>query len=507
LSIRTQIGSTELTFDVVKRTGTISGTNERFYKICMRLIIASLLVGSCLPKAHTQPLLQELGGGVNPQGVTVMYVDTAEDRLLLAGAFTYANGVQVSPGILQWDDAGFTSVGCGVEWDCVSFINQAGLANRAFAVVGWRNEIYLRGNFFFTRNGIEHNFIMRWDGTSWTPLGSGPDGPVKSIKVIDDQLIVAGWFTYADTVLCNGLARWDGEAWHRLLEVPPFYIGDGPNQIQDVVKFQDQWYIGGNLPLVDDIARWNGGEWEIVGGGITGAVSQVNMLHVYEDRLYVAGGFSQCPPTGNPANPGSGVVAWDGANWDALGGGTCGSSNGTVLGMTWWNDELYVAGIFNRIGDVPGGKLAKWDGNEWCMLAPLNHFGNGSPGALAVYHDSLYVGGAFVEVGGEPMSCFGKWIGGEHTEGCGVLTGLEEESYGTTSFQAVMDVGTGSLVLKGLPQAARSVEVLDMLGRRVSVRTASGSSIPVADLAVGHYVVVVLDGQGVPLASARFVRY
>ena len=449
---------------------------------------------------HAQPLVEQ-GGGVGLQGVTYMLADEAQDRLLLTGGFAYANGVQVSPGIIEWSASEFVSIGCGVAWDCVSFINEAGLQNKAQTIAIWENELYVGGDFFYTRDGVEVTSIMRWSGETWLPVGHF-DSAIKSLKVIDGELIAAGWFTYADTVLANGLARWDGERWHRVVDVPAFYIGDGPNQIQDVEKYQGQWYIGGNLPLVSDLARWNGASWETVGNGFTGPYSQVNKLRIHDDRLYVVGSFSHCPPLGNPSNAGSGILAWDGATWDQLGGGTCGATNPAVIGITWWRDTLHIAGLFDRVGGEPVGKLARWDGTEWCALAPLNYFGSGSPGALAVFHDSLYVGGSFLEAGGYAVSCFGKWVGGGDPYACGMLADIQEQDHVGFS---VYPNPTNDLLNVTLPPGTITLLVLDVLGREV-LREKASATVGVETLLPGSYVLRALDAHGDQLGQTRFIR-
>lgn len=466
---------------------------------------AVLLLSSGL--SHAQ-LVEELGGGVGLQGITYMLVDTPANDLYLAGAFTWANDQQVSPGILRWGEGGLESVGCGVGWDCVSFINQGGLLNPAFTLAKWNDELYLGGAFFFTLNGESVNRIMKWDGAQWHPI-PGIDGPVKSIKVINDQLIVAGWFTYADTVLANGLARWDGTEWHRVLDVPVFSVGV-LNYVNDVVKYQDEWYLGGNLlSPARSLVKWNGTAWETVGGGFLGVYSQVNKLRVYDGRLYVAGSFSRCPEhAGVPSNPGSGIVAWDGSAWDDLGGGTCGSPNGSVLSMAWWNGQLYACGIFNTIGGQPGARLAKWDGERWCMMTPPDYFGGGGPAALEVYNDSLYIGGSFLVAGGDSLSCFVKWTGGDYTYSCGALSVEDEPSATQHSLICSPNPTSGELIL-GAPDWAQggcTVSVMDQTGRVVLTSAyARESRLDVARLACGAYAVILRDTIG-HFAIGRIVR-
>ena len=470
---------------------------------------------ACAPLCgHSQPLFEELGGGVGLLGIYGMLADPTNDRLLLDGWFAHANEEQVSPGILQWDQTGFTSFGCGVEWDCVSPGSLNGIANPSRTVAVWNGDVYLGGDFFFTRGGVEYNFIMRWDGIEWHPLDSDVDGPVKSLKVIDGELYAARLFTYADTVLANGLARWDGEQWHRVHDVPPFYIGGGPNRIYDVELFQGELYIAGNLPLARDIAKWNGSTWEIVGGGFTSAFSAVNHIVSHHDKLYVTGSFARCAPNGNGMDPGNGIVAWDGTSWDDLGGGTCGSANGTVTTVTWLNDTLYAAGSFNLMGGVEGVDLARWDGNQWCMLTAPGYFENGHPIALAVFHDSLYVGGGQSVAGAYEFRRFGKWIGGEETYACGAITGVgtlepASDAFSDLALVAYPSPASDQLLMRVPSWATSGCELLitDATGRVVRSELYSlGQPISVAQLASGAYSLTLRQPRTGLVASGRFIR-
>jgi len=459
-----------------------------------------------LSLAGSAQYTQEVGGGVS-QSVVSLHVDPLNDRILLAGSFAYGNNVQVSPGILSYSNGQFEALGCGVAWDCVSFINQAGLGpNSSQTVTTWQGDVYLGGDWSFTRDGVFYDHIMRWDGEAWHPLGAGCDGKVKSIRVINNQLIVAGWFTHADTVLANGLARWDGEQWHRIVDVPVFFPGSS-NQIEDVNYFQDTWYIGGQLPGEGDLLRWTVNGWETIGSGFHSTYSQVNSLEIHDERLYVAGSFARCPPLGNGLDPGNGVVAWDGENWDDLGGGTCGSPNGTVVDISWWNDELYATGFFDLIGGQSGGRLARWNGQEWCMLLPEGYW-SGGPNDVVLYHDTLFIGGSFSAAGDEPSSCFVQWTGGDHTEGCGALVGIAENE--TPNDLVVFPSPAADLIRLSGPDwmnAACVVRITDVSGRIVLEHNlGSDAAIQIHGLASGSYTIQVLHTALSLHAVTRFIK-
>jgi hypothetical protein len=78
------------------------------------------------------------------------------------------------------------------------------------------------GGDFTTAGGVAANGIAKWDGSSWSPLGSGlawPSGdrPVYALAVFDDgggaALYAGGALTSAGGVSANRIARWDGSSW------------------------------------------------------------------------------------------------------------------------------------------------------------------------------------------------------------------------------------------------------------------------------------------------------
>ena len=70
------------------------------------------------------------------------------------------------------------------------------------------------GGQFATAGGVTANRIARWDGASWSPLGSGMNGDVFTLEVLPNgDLVAGGDFTTAGGVTVNRIARWDGTSW------------------------------------------------------------------------------------------------------------------------------------------------------------------------------------------------------------------------------------------------------------------------------------------------------
>jgi hypothetical protein len=65
------------------------------------------------------------------------------------------------------------------------------------------------GGYFTTAGGVAANRIARWDGLSWSPLGSGMDDWVNALAVLPNgDLMTGGRFTTAGGVISAFWAHW-----------------------------------------------------------------------------------------------------------------------------------------------------------------------------------------------------------------------------------------------------------------------------------------------------------
>jgi hypothetical protein len=156
----------------------------------------------------------------------------------------------------------------------------------------------------------------------WSPLGSGVSGPfpsVRSLTVFDDgsgpALYAGGDFTQAGGSPASNIAKWDGSSWS------PLGSGLGASEFSSaeartLTVFDDgtgpSLYAGGSftqaggVPAASNIARWDGLLWSPLQSG--GVSNGVYALTVFDDGL-------------NPALYAGGEAATDQAKrivrWDA----------------------------------------------------------------------------------------------------------------------------------------------------------------------------------------------
>lgn len=355
------------------------------------------------------------GGSHSPTGVAPRWsTDFAKPGTNLAyalevfddgrGPALYIGGLGGGPasavGITRYDGrAGWETLGSGL----------GGVPTKeAYALESFANKLYVGG--WFTTAGTA-TCIAAWNGTAWETLGtgmsgpSGPPGVVYALTTFDDgtgaKLYAGGYFTQSGGVTTNRIARWNGTSWSAL--------GSGMDaSVRALCAFNGELYAGGDFTTAGGasasyIAKWNGSTWAAVGGGVDG---KVLALGVFDNKLYAGGEFATAG--GVIVNH---IAAWNGASWSALGNGTGTANVGgptRVKSLATFNAgfgaALYVGGDFTTVNGMNANRIAKWNGSQWFAV------GSGATAtvnALATFDfgtgGELWAGGTFYEMNGETV--------------------------------------------------------------------------------------------------------
>jgi len=332
-----------------------------------------------------------LGAGLNGR---VYALVVSETNLYAGGDFTYATNATTAkngPDVLvnriaKWNltTSSWSPLGTGMK-DQVT----------ALAVSG--TTLYAGGNFTYVTNGtatpVSANYIAQWNGTAWSPLGTGMGGGVYTLAVSGTNLYAMGAFSTAGGMTAGSIARWNGSTWWNL----------GGGMASGVYAFAvsgTDLYVGGTfssaaggLTTMSRIAKWDGSGWSALAGGVS---EKVYALAVIGTDLYAGGGFTWATNAGGFATNVSRVAKWDGTNWSALAGGVGDYVNALAVSGT----DIYVGGNFTSATNaeppaIGTCSLAKWDGTNWS--APAGGV-DGYVNALAVSGTNLYVGGTFIRV-------------------------------------------------------------------------------------------------------------
>ncbi|MFD2717618.1 hypothetical protein ACFST9_02755 [Hymenobacter monticola] len=313
----------------------------------------------------------------------------------VGGYFTHIGGVAANR-VAKWNGTTWSSLGTGAANGVGTYPNSV----TALAVAG-NGDVYVGGNFTLA-GGAAANNVAKWNGTTWSSLGTGAangvNNAVKALALIGSDVYVGGSFSQAGGVATPYLAKWNGTAWGA--------VGTGVNgPVFALARVGTTLYAGGQFSqaggaTVNFIAQWNGTAWSALG---TGFDNSVTALAVSGANLYAGGTFT----TGSNLALNH-VAKWNGTAWSALGTGNGNGTNGTVYALAAIGNDLYIGGNFSEMnGYYPDGisakNIARWTGSGWSPLGTGLSYGqldNGRVHALGVDVDyRVFAGGDFTTVG------------------------------------------------------------------------------------------------------------
>jgi len=149
--------------------------------------------------------------------------------------------------------------------------------------------------------------VAKWDSSSWSVLGSfraGPDVPpvVYALAVSGSDLYAGGGFTMAGGSPANRIAKWNGTSWSAL--GTGMSGGSSFPDVSALVVSGSDLYAGGSFTNAGGspanyIAKWDGNSWSPLGSGMN-RFGHVSALAVLGIDLYAGGGFTTA---GGKASP------------------------------------------------------------------------------------------------------------------------------------------------------------------------------------------------------------
>lgn len=233
--------------------------------------------------------------------------------LYATGIFNKANGEDVNL-IAKWDGTdwsatipGFfaTSVSPMTVWDNKLVVS--GFLNGISSVISWDGSTieHLDGLFGATYLEVYQGDLIANGGTglvkynndgSWSDLVTLVSN-VRALKVVGDDLYIGGIFSKGcSNGTAKNILRWDGLDCYALAEglddtSSPFDTVDQITDLNGNLIVVGRFDTAGTTP-VNNLAYWDGTEWNAVGQGLTDA-SGHQSLYLDGNDLYLYGGFAQ----------------------------------------------------------------------------------------------------------------------------------------------------------------------------------------------------------------------
>jgi hypothetical protein len=381
---------------------------------------SNALVGACTPD-----WVSTFGPAGNPNvqhpiTVAATFGSGAARRWITVRNRVNATGIVV-PFVDAWDGSGWTTFGEVTGEVSMLQVLDDGSGERLYA-----------GGSFSAIGGVAASGIAVHDGVTWNALGGGVSGRAQCAELFDTGqgpvLIVGGEFTTAGGVQARNIASWDGATWSALVggAIEGSRVGalavdaSGPAPVL---------YVGGTFTraggiVCNSVARWNGNTWSNMGPGLNNVFvfqSEVYDLALFDEgqgpRLFAIGRFDGSGPT-NFGN----IARWDGTSWSSLGGAQAFGAGGRHLLVhdDGTGLELYLGGQVTTAGGQELARgVARWDGATW----------EGLPGAP---FDGVVSLSVFDPGDGRALMCAGSFLNSPTGDafvtrwrGCPPLVGTE----------------------------------------------------------------------------------
>lgn len=301
-----------------------------------------------------------IAGPVNAFGTSFTQMN---GELYVAGFFQTAANVPGTRSFARWNGTEFLPIDTGWVLPDTGGPAQAVWTCTTSDFLGSPRVFF--GGIFEQLNGAPAANVAMWDGTTATKIVSSmptlvsAQGSINSIvtamTVFDDgqgqgpQLYIGGRFDSVDGVPALTIARWNGTTWS------PVGSNLGNTIITAEVDAMKVWnnelYIGGSNLRVNgalaQVAKWNGITWTPVGQNPGGRIWS---LETFDD-----GSGEKLYATGTPATGGiNRFFRLEGNTWTAVDGGL----DAQGINLLNYNNTLYVAGSFANAGGQPAGGIA-----------------------------------------------------------------------------------------------------------------------------------------------------
>jgi hypothetical protein len=146
-----------------------------------------------------------LGAGLNSRARDLqVYDDGSGPALYVAGDFTTVNGQPASL-VARYRQGTWTPIGQGLTGGGIE------------ALEVYQGSLYAAGSIRPVGAPPIGNFVVRWNGSSWTTVGDLIDNGSRALTVADlgqgPELFVGGSFQFIGNVETPRVARWNGQAW------------------------------------------------------------------------------------------------------------------------------------------------------------------------------------------------------------------------------------------------------------------------------------------------------
>lgn len=289
--------------------------------------------------------------------------------------------------------------------------------NSLHPIICYKNKKNLFFKFFYenNNNAKPRTALLRFSNATDldTILVMAGDWTNSDYTYLNNNLILTLGSVGGHTITYNSIAEFDGASFTAIGK-PSWGVTEG--YVQRCVVYNGELFAAGDID--SSIAVLKSGGWKTVYPGIHGGSKSISKLLVYNNRLYVIGGFWQSENSGNPGN---GIAAWDGTKWDNLGGGAFNEFiglNGAFDDAVVCNNKLYLVGNFTHVSGMNAKRLVSWNDTTWCTICKDINDCNGRLWTIECLRDTIYCYGSFPMQNNKNIGGIGKLLNMNFSDTC-----------------------------------------------------------------------------------------
>lgn len=373
-------------------------------------------------------VLQQYSGAVESASIRLLasFDSGSGAEFYAAGYFAEIEGV-AARSIARRTSQGWAALGANTTAGDDLFITALRTVD-----LGGATALYV-GHTFESVGGVAPSILSKWDGSTWSSVGSPLQGRVTDIAAFDDgggvKLYVAGQSMWSTSPLpVSSVLAWDGATWSQV-------GGSSSGVVERLIVHDDgsgpALFAAGASDAIVGVARLSGASWTSLGAPVGGNVLDLALWpSVSGPRLAAVGSFNQLG-----AATSVGMAVWNGSTWANVGasGVTTAQNalpiaNSVASGDLGDGPRMFTTGAFTRVDDVSALNVVTWDGSAFEALG--GGAGLSSPvSALASYQGALYAGGLFVGAPGSSQPYLAKWTGVEWSADAPLLNQRVESLY------------------------------------------------------------------------------
>ncbi len=209
-----------------------------------------------------------------------------KNLLYVGGDFGWVDGLQLNASnIATWDGAAWAALGTGLS----------GNSSSCYAMTVWEDKLVLGGRFT-TANGVACDKVVFWDGSTFSAPTMGNNsvssGRLNCLYSYEGKLYTGGDYTSVSGYLLGGFTEYDGLIWSAN---PSSAIGANRFAME---QFNGYLWVGGNIDdFVEEeqhIYTYDASldDFYTVTSEHSGFDSPVNALTQFGNELYIGGDFT-----------------------------------------------------------------------------------------------------------------------------------------------------------------------------------------------------------------------